>query len=112
MDMNYFDSTVLGRLLEPALSLRLTLTLLHFLWQGAVLGLVALAADRALRRATSRVRYAMFVGILAVMGPALPATFSLVRVGEEQQRIPLVTAPLSPAFVETSTSRPTTLRPA
>ncbi len=110
--MNHFDTTLLSRLLEPALSLRLTLTLLHFLWQGAVLGLVALAADRALRRATSRVRYAMFVGILAMMGAALPATFSLVRVGEEQQRIPLTTAPPSPAFVATTTSRPTTLRPA
>jgi WD40 repeat protein/beta-lactamase regulating signal transducer with metallopeptidase domain len=110
--MNHFDTTILGRLLEPALSLRLTLTLLHFLWQGALLGLVALAADRALRRATSRVRYAMFVGILAMMGAALPATFSLVRVGEEQHRIPLATAPPSPTIVATTTSGPTTLRPA
>jgi beta-lactamase regulating signal transducer with metallopeptidase domain len=110
--MNHFDTTILSRLLEPALSLRLTLTLLHFLWQGVLLGLVALAADLALRRATSRVRYAMFVGILAMMGAALPATFSLVRVGEEQQRIPLVTAPPSPAFVATTPSRPANPRPA
>ena len=109
--MNHVEATILSRLLEPALSLELTLTLLHFLWQGAVLGLVALAADRVLRRATSRVRYGVFVGILATMGAALPTTFSLIHVGEEQQRIPLATAAPLPAFVATNASRPTNLQP-
>ena len=87
--MNHFDSTVLGRLLEPTLSLRLALTLLHFLWQGRLLGIVALAADRALRRASSRSRYAMFAGVLVAMGAALPTTFWLVRVDAERtQRLP------------------------
>jgi len=110
--MNHFEATIRSRLLEPALSLRLTLTLLHFLWQGALLGLVALAADRVLRRATSCVRYGVFVGVLAMMPAALPATFSLIRVGEERQQILLATAPLSTALVATNESRPTTLQSA
>ena len=85
--MHQFETTILGRLLEPALSLRLTLTLLHFLWQGALLGLAAFAADRGLRRATSRTRYAIFVGILATMGAALPTTFLLIRTAEPQTKL-------------------------
>ena len=84
--MNHFETTILGRLLEPALSLRLTLTLLHFLWQGALLGLAAFAADRVLSGASSRTRYAAFVGILAAMGAALPTTFLLIRIAEPQQQ--------------------------
>jgi WD40 repeat protein/beta-lactamase regulating signal transducer with metallopeptidase domain len=79
--MNHFDSFVLTHLLDSAMSLRLTLTLLHFVWQGALLGLIAFVADHALRRAASRTRYAIFVGILATMGTALPTTFLLIRTG-------------------------------
>jgi beta-lactamase regulating signal transducer with metallopeptidase domain len=97
--MSYFDAMVVGRLLDPAITVRLTLTLLHFLWQGALLGLVALAADRVLQRVSSHVRYGMFVGVLVTMGAALPATFLLVRVGEEQNRTPPLAVPASATIV-------------
>jgi WD40 repeat protein/beta-lactamase regulating signal transducer with metallopeptidase domain len=111
--MSQLDVTFVARLLEPALALRLTLTLLHFLWQGALLGVVALAADRALRRASSRSRYALFVGILLAMGAALPATFLLVRVdGEQSPTPPLSVAHASAPIVLTSAPSAPKLPPA
>jgi beta-lactamase regulating signal transducer with metallopeptidase domain len=108
--MNHFETTILGRLLEPALSLRLTLTLLHFLWQGSLLGLAALAADYVSRRAFSRTRYAIFVGILATMGAALPATFLLVRTAEPQTKLASAPAPPPAAVVMTNASPAVTPR--
>jgi len=108
--MNHFETTILGRLLEPALSLRLALTLLHFLWQGALLGLAAFAADRVLRRASSRTRYAIFVGILAIMGAALPATFLLVRTAEPQNELATALKPTPAAVVMTNSSPAVTPR--
>lgn len=108
--MNHIDATVLARLLEPALAVRLTLTLLHFLWQGALLGLVAFAADRALRRASSPVRYAVFAGVLVAMGAALPVTFALIHVDREQDEIaPAVTA--GPAPIVFADASPATQLP-
>src|ERR1700722_5727965 len=109
--MNHFETTIIGRLLEPALSLRLTLTLLHFLWQGALLGLAAFAADRVLRRASSRTRYAIFVGILAAMGAALPATFLLIRAAEPQSNLPDELVSTFEPVVMTSLSPVVTPRP-
>ncbi len=109
--MNHFETTILGRLLEPALSLRLTLTLLHFLWQGALLGLAAFAADRGLRRASSRTRYAVFVSILAAMSAALPTTFLLIRIAEPQSNLATVLVSTSVPVVMTNSSPAVTPRP-
>ena len=46
---------------------RLGSTLLHFLWQGAALGLVALALIGALHRASPAARYAAFLSVLILM---------------------------------------------
>jgi hypothetical protein len=42
-------------------------TLVHFLWQGALVGLVAAAALRLLHSASAQTRYAVACGSLAVM---------------------------------------------
>lgn len=59
---------------------RLTITLLHFLWQGAAVGLVAALASRLLLRATAQLRYVIHVAALAVMCACLPITCTLVTV--------------------------------
>ena len=58
---------------EGLLVAKLGLTLLHFLWQGAALGLVAFGLGIALRRATPAARYVALVAVFALMAlcPAL-----------------------------------------
>jgi Zn-dependent protease with chaperone function len=73
--MNPIDARPLGDVIAPDLALRITLTLAHFLWQGVVLGLVAVLVDRCLRAASARTRYGVFVGILLVMGAAPGFTY-------------------------------------
>jgi bla regulator protein blaR1 len=46
---------------------RLASTLLHFLWQGAVLAAVAAVALRLLARQSAEIRYAVAAGALLVM---------------------------------------------
>ena len=57
--MNHFETTILGRLVEPALSLRLTLALAAFPLARRALGIVALSADRRcdVRRPAAVTRY-------------------------------------------------------
>ena len=59
-------------------SWRLTQTLLHFLWQGAAIGLAAFLLDRLLLRASSATRYRLHLAALIVMACSLPVTFALV----------------------------------
>jgi WD40 repeat protein/Zn-dependent protease with chaperone function len=73
--MNNLIASSPWELLEPDFSLRLTLTLVHFLWQGCVLGLLGMAAGHFLRRESSRARYAVFVAILFLMGATLCGTY-------------------------------------
>lgn len=84
--MNDFDPMSHVWLLEPAFAVRVTLTLLHFLWEGALLGLAALAADRVTFKRSARLRYTAFVGILSAMGAALPTTYLVVR-GQERSDV-------------------------
>ena len=54
---------------------RLTLTLLHFVWQGAVVGAVLWAAMALLRRHKAPVRYALSLAGLCAMGLCPVVTF-------------------------------------
>lgn len=94
---------------------RLTLTLLHFLWQGAAIGLLAALLSRVLFRATAQVRYLVHVSALVAMCACLPITFSLVTV-----QIPVTTAfetintipnPPSDNHVRNNNPAPTSLIP-
>jgi hypothetical protein len=61
--------------LDPDFCLRLTGALGHFLWQGALIALVAWFAGLFLRRASAKARYALHTGALALMPLCLVATF-------------------------------------
>jgi WD40 repeat protein/beta-lactamase regulating signal transducer with metallopeptidase domain len=94
--MNSLDASSMWGMLEPDFSLRLTLTLFHFLWQGCFLGLLGAAAGRCLKGASSRARYAVFVAILFLMGSTVCGTYLLTG-GREKTR-PAASTPLkSPA---------------
>lgn len=65
-------------LLDGPFSTYLAQTLLHFLWQGCVLGLSALAASWWLRKSPAQVRYAIHAAALVLMALCLPATYALL----------------------------------
>src|SRR5262245_7262854 len=62
--------------LSDLFSWRLTQTLLHFLWQGAVIGLAALLLDRLMKRASSSARYSLHLSALLLMTVCLPLSFA------------------------------------
>lgn len=73
--------------LDESLSLRLVLTLLHFLWQGAAIGAVAVGCEQVLRRSSAQVRYLLHMAALLLMLICLPATFSWMDVpAHDRQR--------------------------
>ncbi|MCL4693489.1 MAG: HEAT repeat domain-containing protein, partial [Candidatus Hydrogenedentes bacterium] len=67
--------------IHPEFSARFVMTLAHFLWQGAAIGLVAVALGAVLRRASARLRYGIF--LIALLGMALcpPVTFLIIEPG-------------------------------
>ena len=74
-------------LLDTQFCLRLAMVLGHFLWQGAVLALVAAVLAGVLRRASSRIRYGMFVAVLALMAVCPVATYVVAPVPETGQPV-------------------------
>ncbi len=67
---------------DPIVCERLTVTLLHFLWQGAAIGVVAAVLSQMLFRASSQVRYITHFAALIAMFCCLPITYPLVTVPE------------------------------
>ena len=65
------------QLLGEPLAQRLGLMLVHFIWQGAALALVAALALAGLRRATAAVRYAVLLALFGAMLCCPVATFML-----------------------------------
>lgn len=68
--------------LSPDLSIRWGLTLLHFLWQGAIIGLLALVAARLLRSQLASVRYWLHAAALMACPMCVAWTFAVVEVPE------------------------------
>lgn len=64
-------------LFESEFSVRLTQTLLYFIWQGSLIALIIGAVGWCLRGASARLRYAMNVAGLLVMATCVPVTFVL-----------------------------------
>jgi beta-lactamase regulating signal transducer with metallopeptidase domain len=58
---------------------RLSESLLHFVWQGGVLAMVAMLGDRCLRRHTAQSRYVFHISVLVLMLACVPATFVMLR---------------------------------
>ncbi len=63
---------------DESFSLRLTVTLLHFLWQGIAIALLVIVAGGALRRASANVRYWFNVSAMIAMVLCLIVTMALV----------------------------------
>lgn len=70
--------TTIHTLLDSALVQRLGWTLLHFLWQGGLIAVLAALGLRRLRRAGSSARYLWLLSGFAAMALAPPATFTLL----------------------------------
>jgi outer membrane protein assembly factor BamB/beta-lactamase regulating signal transducer with metallopeptidase domain len=56
-------------------SVRLTLAILHFIWQGLAIALVVWIASACLRRAPARARYVANLAALAAIAACLPVTY-------------------------------------
>jgi HEAT repeat protein/beta-lactamase regulating signal transducer with metallopeptidase domain len=65
--------------LDPEFSASFVMTLAHFLWQGAAIGLVVFVIGIVLRRASSRLRYGTFLAALLAMALCPPVTYSLLE---------------------------------
>src|SRR4051812_11079931 len=71
---------------DDPLSIRLAWSLIHFLWQGCVLGTVAVVVSLAMQRATAARRYTVFLWLFSAMAIAPVATFmSLESVSPPRQ---------------------------
>jgi len=65
------------RLVGHPLAVRLSMTLLHFVWQGAALAAAAAVLLAALRKASPATRYLALLGVLAAMALCPVVTFAL-----------------------------------
>src|SRR6476660_3876562 len=81
-------------------------TLIHFLWQGAELGLVAFAVLRGMRPERATTRYAVGVGTLGMMLLTAIATFTLlsnsVPGAEFDSAIAIMTPPSTKTAIPTA----------
>jgi WD40 repeat protein/beta-lactamase regulating signal transducer with metallopeptidase domain len=105
--MNSISPSSMWGLLGPDFSLRLTLTLVHFLWQGCALGLLGATAGRCLQGASSRARHAVFVAILFLMGSTVCGTYSLT--GGREESLPAASPP--PPFATAIANEPPAVMP-
>src|SRR5579871_6253809 len=69
--------SMLLSVLDQSICIRLTQTLLHFLWEGTAIGLGTLALAYFCRTAGARLRYAIHAVGLALMSLSVPITFAL-----------------------------------
>ncbi len=65
------------RLVGHPQALHMSLALLHFLWQGAALAIIAVGLLAALRKASAAVRYLVLLSVLAAMAVCPIITFGL-----------------------------------
>ena len=63
---------------DDSLALRLVQALLHFLWQGCAVALVAMTVGTTLKRGSAHLRYSFYVAAMLVMVVCLPVTFTLL----------------------------------
>jgi len=99
-------------LLESPLAQRLAWTLIHFLWQGALLGLVAWTGFTLLRRQSPRARYALGCACLLACLASVASTLAL-QPPPATSAVPTGKAFAAPSILETpaATGYPTEARP-
>ncbi len=76
--MNDVLSSWLG--LSPDVSIRWGLTLLHFLWQGMLIGLLTFSAARLLRNQSAVIRYWLHAAALLACPVTVAVTFAVVQI--------------------------------
>jgi hypothetical protein len=76
--MNPFHLSDLTGPLSSEFSIRLTQSLLHFLWQGFAIGLLVWIIHHVAVRASPRARHAVGVSALLVMLACVPTTYVLL----------------------------------
>src|SRR5579872_1140612 len=85
---------ILSWIADPSLTTRLTLALLHFLWQGCCGGLLVAAGGTLFKGVSARIRYNLSVAVLIAMAACLPITFYLVEIPAaavgQTARLPIV----------------------
>ncbi len=69
--------------IDESFSLKLVVTLIHFVWQGAAVGLIVVVAGWLLKRAAAQVRYSLNVAAMLLMVVCLPVTFAFVDVRQD-----------------------------
>jgi len=92
-------------LVDPALSERLCLTLLHSVWQVTLLALAAWCLDQLRRIGSVERRYAMNVAALVTALVAMPVTYVLIGVAEPESGTVIET----PALATVAESKPTSV---
>jgi len=97
-------NTILLNIADPRLSIRLTQTLLHLLWEGTVIGIGAFAMTRIYRTATARTRYGIHAGALALMALSVPCTFAWIEPTDSQPSGSVGTSTVRPASTATKTA--------
>jgi beta-lactamase regulating signal transducer with metallopeptidase domain len=94
--------------MNPATTQAIGLALVHFVWQGALVAVVAGLASAALRRARPDTRYALFCGALALL-VLLPAVTFLV-VSAAPSTSPAFSSPAAAGFRTTASPLPAPIR--
>jgi len=65
-------------IIDSAFAQRLTITLLHFLWQALAAGLIVGVAAVVFRRSAARVRYLINTAAMLAMAACVPITFAVI----------------------------------
>jgi len=99
-------TTLLSLVLQPWAQ-TLGWTLIHFLWQGAVLGLLAWGSLLLLRGVSAKARYGVACAFLLLMVAAPVLTFLVLR---PQATTPAAITPLARAAAAAATEAPLALR--
>lgn len=86
-------------LVSPTLIENIAVTLLHFLWQGCLIGMSITVAVHLLRRNAPEIRYRASLAALVAMVVCPVSTFLVLSEGDQQYR--------SPARVSPATASPT-----
>jgi beta-lactamase regulating signal transducer with metallopeptidase domain/Leucine-rich repeat (LRR) protein len=80
--------SMLSWLADESFSTKLTIALLHFVWQGCCGGVLVISSAVLLRRKSARLRYALNVAVMLLMAFCLPVTYLVLEPPEARVREP------------------------
>ncbi len=80
-------------MLEDSFATKLTLTLLHFLWQGCCIGVLVVIGGAVSRKSSARSRCTVNVAAMLLMAACLPVTFFLIASPEVVANRPIASLP-------------------